>query len=429
MGFETVKNIVAFSFQHAPLGRSVGSSKRRILLLTQIPSTALLEAAAIAWPNPSMWLETPIVPSRPSSWLSSRDKPFLHAHSSRRPKPRRASRTQEIVGHKLVHTNSLVRRNTEPPVSNSFALPGFPLNTSASLLASPGCHSTGYQTPSSVWVNPPSQPDEAGNCHRSKDKSNSDTSMPDFVSQADHNPWVGPNSNYDPSATLGTGEMGINSFNTAPPVAPVFHSGNSLQSCTMANLFTHGTVAFDGQAPTCTTESTNRSQQPILTERRTISTPILARNVPLPLSDMPNTRVSLQNPNGPEVTPLATRSMANPAGRPGMTTPMSARVQKSHRTLSGGFFDTRGCKSPLTRFGSVAVETSRLVDGMSPPDNSNPSLATPNGSMVGSGSLTNFQLTPFESGVHGQGSSSLKPEHGGGGNFSEEAIIEALGLA
>ncbi|KAM0522452.1 hypothetical protein ACHAPE_002042 [Trichoderma viride] len=63
MPIERVKNVVAFSFQHAPL--------------------EILEASGIAWPNPSMWRRIPVatsmtVPSYPSDDTES------HAHSPRR---------------------------------------------------------------------------------------------------------------------------------------------------------------------------------------------------------------------------------------------------------------------------------------------------------------------------------------------------------
>ncbi|KAL6904218.1 hypothetical protein GGI43DRAFT_432827 [Trichoderma evansii] len=63
MPFERVKNVVAFSFQHAPL--------------------EILEASSIAWPNPSMWRRIPVatsmtVPAYPSDDTES------HAHSPRR---------------------------------------------------------------------------------------------------------------------------------------------------------------------------------------------------------------------------------------------------------------------------------------------------------------------------------------------------------
>ncbi|KAI0385966.1 hypothetical protein F5Y04DRAFT_245145 [Hypomontagnella monticulosa] len=61
---ERVKNIVAFSFQHAPLH--------------------ILESSGIAWPNPSMWRRTPLNPTLPVSSQQHEDGPDAHLHSPRR---------------------------------------------------------------------------------------------------------------------------------------------------------------------------------------------------------------------------------------------------------------------------------------------------------------------------------------------------------
>ncbi|KAL6816221.1 hypothetical protein V8C40DRAFT_282160 [Trichoderma camerunense] len=63
MPIERVKNVVAFSFQHAPL--------------------EILEASCIAWPNPSMWRRVPIATSRAVQAYPS-DDTDSHAHSPRR---------------------------------------------------------------------------------------------------------------------------------------------------------------------------------------------------------------------------------------------------------------------------------------------------------------------------------------------------------
>ncbi|KAL6693921.1 hypothetical protein J3F84DRAFT_400412 [Trichoderma pleuroticola] len=63
MPIERVKNVVAFSFQHAPL--------------------EILEASCIAWPNPSMWRRVPIVTSMAVQAYPS-DDTDSHAHSPRR---------------------------------------------------------------------------------------------------------------------------------------------------------------------------------------------------------------------------------------------------------------------------------------------------------------------------------------------------------
>ncbi|KJZ80068.1 hypothetical protein HIM_00782 [Hirsutella minnesotensis 3608] len=63
MPFERVKNIVAFSFQHAPLD--------------------VLESSGIAWPNPEMWQRAPFASSMPVPAYQSEDVDS-HAHSPRR---------------------------------------------------------------------------------------------------------------------------------------------------------------------------------------------------------------------------------------------------------------------------------------------------------------------------------------------------------
>ncbi|KAI1358161.1 hypothetical protein F5Y08DRAFT_125825 [Xylaria arbuscula] len=61
---ERVKNIVAFSFQHAPLD--------------------ILESSGIAWPNPAMWRRGPFNPTMPVPSQQHEDGPEAHVHSPRR---------------------------------------------------------------------------------------------------------------------------------------------------------------------------------------------------------------------------------------------------------------------------------------------------------------------------------------------------------
>ncbi|KAI1186286.1 hypothetical protein F5B17DRAFT_441207 [Nemania serpens] len=64
MPIERVKNIVAFSFQHAPLD--------------------ILESSGIAWPNPTMWRRGPFNPTMPTPSQKHEDGPEAHLHSPRR---------------------------------------------------------------------------------------------------------------------------------------------------------------------------------------------------------------------------------------------------------------------------------------------------------------------------------------------------------
>lgn len=66
MPFERVKNVVAFSFQHAPL--------------------ELLENNSIAWPNPSMWRAPTYIPNVPVPTYHPDDGISSHAHSPQRAK-------------------------------------------------------------------------------------------------------------------------------------------------------------------------------------------------------------------------------------------------------------------------------------------------------------------------------------------------------
>ncbi|KAI0399018.1 hypothetical protein F4802DRAFT_73246 [Xylaria palmicola] len=61
---ERVKNVVAFSFQHAPLD--------------------ILESSGIAWPNPAMWRRGPFNPTMPVPSQQHEDGPEAHLHSPRR---------------------------------------------------------------------------------------------------------------------------------------------------------------------------------------------------------------------------------------------------------------------------------------------------------------------------------------------------------
>ncbi|KAI0548946.1 hypothetical protein F4679DRAFT_596115 [Xylaria curta] len=61
---ERVKNVVAFSFQHAPLD--------------------ILESSGIAWPNPAMWRRGPFNPTMPIPSQQHEDGAEAHLHSPRR---------------------------------------------------------------------------------------------------------------------------------------------------------------------------------------------------------------------------------------------------------------------------------------------------------------------------------------------------------
>ncbi|KAL7629606.1 hypothetical protein AAE478_001128 [Parahypoxylon ruwenzoriense] len=174
---ERVKNIVAFSFQHAPLD--------------------ILESSGIAWPNPSMWRRSPFNPTMPAPSSQRHEAgPEAHLHSPRR----RSSYAKATSGSSgfgsgppglaQVHANSLLPSmpNTQSLLQRSLAgsSSGFadPFNTQKSDATayfdiSNGFGSGGYGHPvesSKSNYNPTSSRKITGTGKVSR----SDASMPDF---------------------------------------------------------------------------------------------------------------------------------------------------------------------------------------------------------------------------------------------------------
>jgi hypothetical protein len=114
--FERAKNIVSFSFQHAPLGLSnppiprVRFCKLKCTQAYHCPD--VLEASSIAWPNASMWRHVSLV------------GPYFAQASS----PQQRSEAIEH-GHSPRHTTSLARATAPVPKIGSMlppAVPSFP---------------------------------------------------------------------------------------------------------------------------------------------------------------------------------------------------------------------------------------------------------------------------------------------------------------
>lgn len=80
---ERVKNVVAFAFQHAPLGQSVVALYNPAPL-TWCFSLGILETNGIAWPNPQMWRRPENNPALPVPTFYPDDGADSHLHSPRR---------------------------------------------------------------------------------------------------------------------------------------------------------------------------------------------------------------------------------------------------------------------------------------------------------------------------------------------------------
>ena len=76
---ERIKNVVAFAFQHAPLGKLLPCFSSGCSRL--YPVTAVLESSSIAWPYPSMWRKMPFTSSL--NLPVPLDDTESHAHSPR----------------------------------------------------------------------------------------------------------------------------------------------------------------------------------------------------------------------------------------------------------------------------------------------------------------------------------------------------------
>ncbi|KAI1810495.1 hypothetical protein GGS20DRAFT_594327 [Poronia punctata] len=172
---ERIKNVIAFSFQHAPL--------------------EILESSGIAWPNPAMWRRGPFNPTMPVPSQQHDDGPDAHIHSPRK----RGKPTSGSLGGHLPAPNA--------PQMNPSSFLGSMASSQDHLQRGPGGMYVGYADPFNVnkteaslygW---PGNAGIIGQTHvadmgkaklsdrkgASRSKiSSSDTSMPDYSSANSH---------------------------------------------------------------------------------------------------------------------------------------------------------------------------------------------------------------------------------------------------
>ncbi|KAK3376803.1 hypothetical protein B0T24DRAFT_229909 [Lasiosphaeria ovina] len=174
---ERVKNIVAFSFQHAPL--------------------EILETNGIAWPNPSMWRRAPFAPTVPVPTYHPEEGAESHAHSPRRKSMLlRNSKSQGFTAPFV--TGGMFQPPSAPgfvgnPAVNAPYLPRTTAGSGSALsYPDPFTESAAYLD----WVNATtSLPniDLERKAYwptniRSGKRSSSDTNMPDYVPVRNHDP-------------------------------------------------------------------------------------------------------------------------------------------------------------------------------------------------------------------------------------------------
>ncbi|KAI2626352.1 hypothetical protein GGS21DRAFT_270265 [Xylaria nigripes] len=171
---ERVKNVVAFSFQHAPLD--------------------ILESSGIAWPNPAMWRRGPFNPTMPVQPQQHEDGPEAHIHSPRR----RSSLIKSTTG-----SSGYISAGPNTSQMNPVNFPGGMANSQNVVHRGmngsqvgymdpfnpnkPDCSSSFFDWPNTFGVTGHSQTGDIGMAKSSARRTNthskittSDTSMPDY---------------------------------------------------------------------------------------------------------------------------------------------------------------------------------------------------------------------------------------------------------
>ncbi|KYK56095.1 NADH dehydrogenase -like protein [Drechmeria coniospora] len=153
MPFERVKNIVAFSFQHAPL-----------------------ETSSIAWPNPSLWRRPPIASSMPVSSYPSVDSES-HAHSP----SRRNSLLHNLAGYSLPAAPGSMNAASLLGSRRSVTQPAFSTLPYAANMTDPFGEANSY-----LWMAGMGTANLGRDYHvvqgRGARKASTDISMPDYMS-------------------------------------------------------------------------------------------------------------------------------------------------------------------------------------------------------------------------------------------------------
>lgn len=187
MPLERIKNVIAFSFQHAPLGMVAVSSAQ----LCSNSLADILESSGIAWPNAAMWRTVPFTSSVPPA--RQLNTGVSHAHS---PRPRYlglpdsssfaqvmagvASRSQAMKHGPGPKQPAFDFQESQPNLNLATADPFVEANAYFEWLSGIGM---GLNGDASLNIN-------SHMVSRAARKSSTDTSMPDYVS-ANQTPPLG----------------------------------------------------------------------------------------------------------------------------------------------------------------------------------------------------------------------------------------------
>lgn len=198
---ERVKNVVAFSFQHAPLGtQNLGrlspapdycpTNKQRY----KIPD--ILEGNGIAWPNPQMWKRSSFLDARPVPAYRSEEGAESHGHSPRRQNLQRNGKSVAAVPPPLPVTAAVpVPMQPAGLLNNPMLSQPLPLHAQGPQLANGGvlCPDPFSDTATYMGLysalgtnswNPDASAAWGMSARNTSKHSSTDTSMPDYVSSA-----------------------------------------------------------------------------------------------------------------------------------------------------------------------------------------------------------------------------------------------------
>ena len=164
--FERIKNIVSFSFQHAPLGTYSPDLHHHCLHLINL-HVDVLEASSIAWPNAAMWRQVSLVGRYYAQHFSPRqgsDGIEAHSHSPRHGQSSRPTFPMPSVGSMPPPPLFTRQPAYDPFITDHTNNPAFSgwRHTSTTDTSMPDYSSTNTRSSSSRQVSDPMQFERTG---------------------------------------------------------------------------------------------------------------------------------------------------------------------------------------------------------------------------------------------------------------------------
>ena len=430
---ERVKNVAAFAFQHAPLcmlGPTTGSDTKLTWFFT-----AILEAAGLAWPSPSLWLHSPVPSSKPVPTFSSNDGHLLHGHSPRRPKHKRAAANERGLGSGIPSQGDQIWSGIESH-PGAASRSGLALNAGQA-----GRTRRAYRTPPPPldWMHHTAQNEqppyiqEPGENAAGQQNSTSDTSMPDYlgIPQDGQGSWSYFNPKCQSNDFMGSESNGFlpTMFNKVPANTPASTSTDNSSTPGKRNPYLrHNALGSQSRVPA--TGFVNMMHQP--TMGQPVNTPNLARNIPLP----------------PSLSSSAVGHRACAHIQDGELMCSDPSCHRTPQSMKGGFMGHRIFSQPFMDAGMEGRSSSLIHFGAGgpglgdvEPDPRTDSGGTSSGcgsNQTGSGgadvginrlSLDSSNVAPAQGQGHAPGSKVLSSNPVDSVELTDEAIMQALAQA